>query len=224
MSQPAQTYQKHVKAVQMVNDNDYDMVFMDCHMPVMDGLEATRVIRETNPDIPIIALTADIMPEVRAECLAVGMNEFSVKPFDLSHLEQLAMKYSTCEEVDVKVAGTKNVLGVVVFDKEIYEGFFGDDRDVLTETMNEFLEDTKLRVQAMESLLADENLVRIREEAHGLKGAFGMVGGMKLAGVFSELQDAADDKNLPLCKVFVDKVNEEYTEYARQVNAYLESL
>ena len=81
-------------AVQLARDNTYDVIFMDCHMPIMDGLEATRLIRKEDGRVPIVALTADVMPEVKQQCFAAGMNDFSVKPFDLNHLEQLAIKYS----------------------------------------------------------------------------------------------------------------------------------
>jgi len=211
-------------AVEMALDGKYDMIFMDCHMPVMDGLEATRCIRMVDKEIPIIALTADIMPEVREECFDVGMNDFSVKPFDLLHLKQLVIKYCSSDELDVKVAGSKKVLGVLVFDCETFEGFFGDDTETLVETMNEFLADTDPRVTRMAELLADENLPRLREEAHGMKGAFGMVGGMKLAGEFSELQNAVTDNNLPLSKLLIERINESYALFRNDVLDYLKAL
>jgi CheY-like chemotaxis protein len=67
---------------------DFDFIFMDCHMPRMDGYQATRAIRdfqtrENSRLTPIIAVTADAMPETREACLAAGMNDFMVKP--ISH-------------------------------------------------------------------------------------------------------------------------------------------
>ncbi len=67
---------------------DFDFIFMDCHMPRMDGYQATRAIRdyqvrEKARMTPIIAVTADAMPETREACLAAGMNDFMVKP--ISH-------------------------------------------------------------------------------------------------------------------------------------------
>jgi len=164
------------------------------------------------------------MPEVREECFQAGMNDFSVKPFDLSHLRQLAIKYSSSDELDVKVAGSKKVLGVLVFDCETFEGFFGDDTETLIETMNEFLEDTDPRIIGLTELLTEDTLGRLREEAHGMKGAFGMVGGMKLAGEFSELQNAVTDNNLPLSKLLVKRVNESYALFRNEVLDYIGKL
>jgi CheY-like chemotaxis protein len=72
-------------AVKMLENKAYDIVFMDVHMPVMDGFEATRIIRDKgsgviNHDVLIIAMTADAMKGDREECIKVGMNDYISKP------------------------------------------------------------------------------------------------------------------------------------------------
>jgi signal transduction histidine kinase/CheY-like chemotaxis protein/HPt (histidine-containing phosphotransfer) domain-containing protein len=67
-------------AVTRVLSEDIDLVLMDLHMPEMDGMAATRAIRAAGTDIPIIALTADATVRDRAECLAIGMNDYLSKP------------------------------------------------------------------------------------------------------------------------------------------------
>ena len=73
------------------------MILMDLQMPVMDGFEATRRIRETHPDVPIIALTALAMPGDRDRSLAAGMNEYLSKPFSLSDLQELIVEFTQTE-------------------------------------------------------------------------------------------------------------------------------
>lgn len=68
------------EAVELVGKNAYDMVLMDIKMPVMDGLEATKAIKENNPDIPIIALTANAFDSDRQLALEVGCDDFLTKP------------------------------------------------------------------------------------------------------------------------------------------------
>ena len=67
-------------AVEMAGEEDYDIIFMDCHMPVMDGFEATLEIRKCDENIPIIALTANVLSAEKGKCYSVGMNDFISKP------------------------------------------------------------------------------------------------------------------------------------------------
>ncbi|WP_043203786.1 hybrid sensor histidine kinase/response regulator [Pseudomonas putida] len=71
------------EALEQLELDDFDLVLMDCNMPVMDGYEASRRIRQSGrwPDLPIVALTANAMPEERERCRAAGMNDYLAKPF-----------------------------------------------------------------------------------------------------------------------------------------------
>jgi two-component system sensor histidine kinase/response regulator len=83
-------------AIEMVKNNSYDLIIMDLQMPVMDGFQTTRIIRKTNPDIPVIALTADAMPEIHNKALAAGMCGYLTKPFVPDTLyEKVAGHYVT---------------------------------------------------------------------------------------------------------------------------------
>jgi len=86
------------EAIQALKDIPYDLVLMDVQMPVMDGLEATRAIRESdskaiNPLIPIIALTAHAMKGDREQCLAAGMNDYLAKPVNPESLSETMARW-----------------------------------------------------------------------------------------------------------------------------------
>ncbi len=73
------------EAINMMEKREYDLVFMDCQMPIMDGFEAARRIRQLNnrnASIPIIAVTANTNPGDREHCIAAGMNDYIKKPFN----------------------------------------------------------------------------------------------------------------------------------------------
>ena len=87
-----------VEAVRLLTaPHDFDMVLMDCQMPDMDGLEATRRVRKhettTAAHLPIIALTANAMVGDREDCLAAGMDDFMSKPFRLAELEAVLARW-----------------------------------------------------------------------------------------------------------------------------------
>ena len=79
------------EALRQLAQNRFDLVLMDCNMPVMDGYEASRQIRQSGlwPDLPIVALTANSMPEERERCRTAGMNDYLSKPFRREELQAL---------------------------------------------------------------------------------------------------------------------------------------
>lgn len=92
------TAENGVEAVEKVKNTQYDAIFMDCHMPQMDGYEATRHIRAFEKEwsrgrVPIIAVTADVMAGNREKCLTIGMDDYISKPFRESDIEAALEKW-----------------------------------------------------------------------------------------------------------------------------------
>ncbi|MBH0069561.1 CHASE domain-containing protein [Pseudoalteromonas sp. NZS100] len=87
-------------AVDIVKKQHFDLVLMDCQMPVMDGYRATALIRQfkTEQELPIIALTADVMPEDKAHAQAVGFNQHLAKPLELIKLTECLVQYAEVNE------------------------------------------------------------------------------------------------------------------------------
>jgi len=87
-----------VEAIEAVKGGDFDLVLMDCEMPVMDGFDATRRIRESiHTGIPIIALTANAMQADRDRCLREGMTDYLAKPLDLKKLADMLDRWLPAE-------------------------------------------------------------------------------------------------------------------------------
>jgi signal transduction histidine kinase/CheY-like chemotaxis protein len=86
------------EAIDMLSKSRYDLVLMDCQMPEMDGLEATRIIRDRSStvldhEVPVVAMTANAFPDDRARALVCGMNDFLPKPVDRSTLANMLEKW-----------------------------------------------------------------------------------------------------------------------------------
>ncbi|MFP4152100.1 MAG: response regulator [Alkalispirochaeta sp.] len=83
------------KAVEMVANESYDIVLMDIQMPVMDGISATREIRRDDrfEELPIVAMTANAMPDDRDRCIAAGMNDYISKPIDPEVLTRTLVRW-----------------------------------------------------------------------------------------------------------------------------------
>jgi CheY-like chemotaxis protein len=84
------------RAIAALTNRHYDMVLMDCQMPILDGYETTRIIRR-NPDwktLPIIAITANVMQGDRDDCLASGMNDYITKPYNRADLKSIIERWA----------------------------------------------------------------------------------------------------------------------------------
>jgi CheY-like chemotaxis protein len=84
-----------LEALRLLSENPakYDLVFMDVQMPEMDGLEATRNIRQSGNNIPVIAMTANVFKEDIDKCLEAGMNDHLGKPLDMGNVLEKIRKY-----------------------------------------------------------------------------------------------------------------------------------
>ncbi|SEG67860.1 ATP-binding protein [Vibrio hangzhouensis] len=90
------------QALEWAAKRQYDIIFMDCRMPVMDGFEATRRLRESNYTNPIIALTAGTTLEERQTCYAVGMDDILSKPYTAQELTLTLTKWASSESLQVR--------------------------------------------------------------------------------------------------------------------------
>jgi PAS domain S-box-containing protein len=148
------------QAVELVRRSEFDVVLMDVQMPEMDGLEATRLIRQMEASrgrrIPIIAVTAHTMEEDRQRCLDAGMDDYVRKPIDPEELEA-AIERWTGELPDFE---HRRAL-------ELVEG----DESVLESILRLFLEQTPERLDAIRRALDTGDAATLERSAHSVEGA-----------------------------------------------------
>jgi CheY-like chemotaxis protein/HPt (histidine-containing phosphotransfer) domain-containing protein len=195
------------EAVKVLEATPYDLVLMDMRMPVMDGVEATRQIRDPrsavlNHEIPIVALTANAMQSDREACLAAGMNEFLPKPIRKAELRNTLKKWLHAGDVAIppttgRVGPFKTAGGTVdIFDRAGVLGRMDGDNELAQIVFAAFLEDIPVQIQALKDRVKCGDAASSARLAHSIKGASATVGGNRIRNVASLMEEAADRGDL----------------------------
>jgi CheY-like chemotaxis protein/HPt (histidine-containing phosphotransfer) domain-containing protein len=176
---------------------DYDVVLMDLQMPVMDGFEATRVIRQTHDAkrLPIIAMTANAMASDREACLAVGMDDHVGKPFELDHLVATLQKHTgfvATSEKTVAIAATPALPQVHAAGDLDMEGALarvGGNSQMYSTVLLAFAADMVQVPDQLQTHLAADETQQAARVLHTLKGLAATVGARHLAQVAAQLEN-----------------------------------
>ena len=191
------------QAVQMLNNKEYDLVFMDIQMPIMDGVTATKSIR-SNPrfkSLPIIALTANAMDRDRDACLAAGMNDHLDKPIDPEKLfaallrwvppRAFAAETSTVRSPSQSVPDSLEIQGI---DTLTALKRTGGNRLRYESLLSRFADSQAGVVDDIQAALAVHDYPTAERFAHSLKGAAANLGAMSLSEVAARVQAAINSK------------------------------
>ena len=190
------------KALQALTERDYDLVLMDCQMPVMDGYQATQAIRNAktpvrNPSIPIIALTANALQGDRDKCLAAGMDDHVAKPINPQRLSDVLrhwLKESPADQSqheDTEVSDEKTI-----FSREELLGRLLGDEDLVKTVLDGFLGELPKRIEALKQALEQNDAPVVRNQAHALKGAAANISAATLREAAYQLEIAGETGKL----------------------------
>lgn len=219
-------------AVTMVSQNNFDVVFMDCNMPDMNGFEATDEIRRLEGNkkhTTVIALTANAIKGFRETCLAAGMDDYLSKPIRTSKLQEVMARWADpLRQLSFQTpaalfdeSGHETVAGSV-FDQarlqKLLRTFKKTGKDFVPAVVDPYLKNVENNIQALHAAVDENNFSGVYKTAHYLLGGSRNLGLLKLSQICAGLQDNAtrDDhynvrelvialeRELPLVKAYVN--------------------
>ncbi len=200
-----------VEAVEAASRGGFDLILMDVQMPVMDGLQATRRIRELeggSSRTPVVALTANAMRSDQDACLAAGMDDFVPKPLDPDGFLRVVGRFVTGQAASAADAGARDRTAVLpdLDDAQL---------DGLTRLMpparlraiiETFLAAAQGRMRRIEACARDDDMTGLAREAHDLKGVSGNFGARRLQHLAERLEGAAKVGDTAQAGPLVDEV------------------
>ena len=191
-------------AISMLRSKDIDFVFMDHMMPEMDGVEATKIIREMNDEyykkLPIVALTANAVSGVREMFIESGFNDFIAKPIELAALDRVLKKWLPAEKIEnpVSVSYVKNdrrrSTRVNLVDDgaliSVSKGltYTGGNEDAYYEILEMYVRKGEEKREHIISLAEEESWKNYITEVHALKSTSLSIGSVKLSEFAKKLE------------------------------------
>jgi signal transduction histidine kinase/DNA-binding response OmpR family regulator/HPt (histidine-containing phosphotransfer) domain-containing protein len=191
------------EAIRMLNESRYDIALMDMQMPVMDGLTATRIIRQ-NPrfkDLPIVAMTANAMASDREKCLEAGMNDHLAKPIDPDQLFEALRRWIPARPAAPNVVAVPVVtarkppgdsvpLEIPGIDTQTAFRRTGGNRQRYVSLLRRFAESQAGATEQIRAAVEAQDSAAAQRIAHSLKGAAANLGANALSAAAGGAENA----------------------------------
>ena len=218
------------EAISLMKDKEhYQLILMDCQMPIMDGYETSRNIRngeanQRHRDVPIIAMTANAMKGDRDKCLNSGMNDYLTKPIDPDHLLELINRWGvnptkqklskSSEEENM----TEKIEQYPIWDKESALNRVRNNEPLLEKIIKLFKTQIPDLFDGLDKAVEQNDIPQIKHFAHTIKGVAANLSGLALQQVSEQLEQAAFDEKTELFSSLLLQVKESIEQLKQTMN------
>jgi signal transduction histidine kinase/CheY-like chemotaxis protein/HPt (histidine-containing phosphotransfer) domain-containing protein len=227
------------EAITAVLEDHYDLILMDCHMPIINGYDATREIREIErreqgSHTPIVAMTANAMVGDREACLECGMDDYISKPVNMDIFKNVISRWIDLESPNINekkvVQETKKddlsklqeILDsmIVHVNLELLKEISDGDKDIEHKLINVFITESDINISELTENCVDGFSNKWTEVAHKLKGAASNVGAVMLQELCGKAQDM-ETATLEQRRALLEKIIISYSKVKEALNGEL---
>ncbi|HCE44805.1 MAG TPA: hypothetical protein DET40_14790 [Lentisphaeria bacterium] len=216
------------EAVNMLGSKTYDLVLMDVQMPVMDGFEATRMIRDRNSkvlnhDVRIIAMTAHALKDDRAKCLEAGMDDYVSKPVNPGELANAISRQISGSPVSFgtdtvnRMKKEKRTVNPDIFNIDALLERVFDDKDLLNELIDLFFKDTPVLISSLKTHYRAGDIKQVQNTAHAIKGMSGNFSAENLQKTAFQLEQACKAGDSAKAGLLIDTVEMEFELLGKEI-------
>ncbi|MEH2179055.1 GAF domain-containing protein [Nostoc sp.] len=192
------------EVLQLLEKIPYDLILMDCQMPILDGLETTKEIHRWQEDVfalghrpVVIAMTANVMKEDEQTCLNAGMDDYLSKPvFKEKLAETLEHWTGVIVSQQEGVVYEQTVSTDLAIDWEHLHQISGNDQEFELNLLQISVEDIKPRLEIIKAAIAADDFRQIARETHHIKGASANIGATAMYLATEKLEQLANDQDL----------------------------
>ncbi|MFP4474284.1 MAG: response regulator [Desulfatibacillaceae bacterium] len=193
----------------------FDLLLLDLEMPVMDGWEAVRAIREKGIMLPVVALSGHTDESLGERCRKSGMNDYLTKPVSMEALAAVMQQWTGRR--GTRPSTSPDLDGEVVFDREFLLSRIGRDEGLAASIAKTFARTAGSHLKAAASARGEGNLTGALGEIHALKGAAANVGARRMAGACLAFEEMAT-------KGYDHGMDDAMDVLAREIEAFKEAL
>ncbi|MDM8522499.1 PAS domain S-box protein [Desulfococcaceae bacterium HSG8] len=206
----ADTARNGKEAIRRLESTTYDIILMDIHMPEMDGLQATRIIRDPSSgvckhDIPIIAITANAMKGDREIFMAAGMNDYVAKPFESRQLLEAIERQVSGKKIPESEPGAARGRTAKAYESDIlaredFAARMGGNGAFCEKFLEKAILEMPAQIERLKIALENNDPVLARSEAHNIKGMSANISAKRLRDAASAIEDAGKKGDTDLAR------------------------